>query len=72
MESDRKFIFGDGYFVFFGTVNQNDYHQNAAYQIILSSKEDVLISNSSGEKHIGKSIFIKPLVNYKVKCDRWF
>ena len=69
MQLERKFIFGDGYFLFFGNVNQNEVHQNAAYHLILSSKDDVTISNNDGGIFVGKNILIKPLANHKMKCD---
>ena len=69
MTSDPKFIFGNAYGAFFGQPSQNVFHQNAAFQIVLSKTDDIVIIDENNEKHIGKVILIKPLIKSQIQCQ---
>lgn len=68
MKSEPKFFFGDAYGAFFGKPSQNVFHQNAAFQIVLSPNDDIVIIDENNEKLMGKTILIKPLMKSKIQC----
>jgi len=69
MSQDTLFIFGKGYGAFFGMVDQNELHQNAAYQIVMGHESQVTIIGENSPKCVADIILIKPLAKHKIKCD---
>ena len=69
MRLKNEFTFGDGFGVFFGTVDQNDLHKNAAYQIVVGIEDDVTIILGDENKLVGRRILIKPMTKHKIQCD---
>ena len=54
MKSEPNFIFGNAYGAFFGKPSQNVFHQNAAFQIVLSQTDEIIIIGENNEKYMGK------------------
>ena len=69
MSQEPLFIFGNGYGAFFGAVDQNELHQNAAYQIVLGQDSQVKIIDDDNSIYVGNIILIKPLAKHRIKCD---
>ena len=69
MEQEHRFIFGSAYAVFFGLGSQNEFHQNAAFQIVWSETDVVTVIDETGAKYVGGIVLIRPLVKNKIKCD---
>ena len=69
MEQEPSFVFGNSYGAFFGVPSQNDFHQNAAFQVVLSEKNDITIIDENDEKHIGRIVLVKPLMKSKIQCQ---
>ncbi len=69
MISEPRFIFGSAYAAFFGTSNQYAFHQNAAFQIVLSQNNDITVVVENDKNYVGRTVLIKPLVKNKVQCQ---
>ena len=69
MKTEPEFIFGDSYAIFFGESRQNQFHQNVAFQIVLSQTHDIKIVDEHNNEFSGQVILIKPLIKSKIQCD---
>ena len=69
MKQEPDFVFGRAYGVFFGASGKNEFHQNAAFQIIVSRDNDIIAIDENDIKYVGKIVLIKPLVKSKIQCD---
>lgn len=69
MTSEPKFMFGSAYAVFSGESNLNTFHQNAAFQIVISNDEEIVVIDETDRKYVGKIILIKPLIKSKIQSD---
>lgn len=69
MEREPSFAFGSGYGAFFGASSQNDFHRNAAFQIILSENADITVIDENNENYVGGIVLIKPMTLSKSQCD---
>lgn len=62
--------FGGTFATYFGLADDNDLHQHAAYQVILSATGDAQILDGYGETQSGKAFVIKPLVRHAVRSEK--
>ena len=69
MEQEPRFVFGSAYAAFFSGSGQNGFHKNAAFQVVLSENDDIIVVDKNNEKYIGKVVLIKPLTLNKMQCD---
>ena len=69
MTDELSFVFGNKYAAFFVKPNQNVFHQNVAFQIVVSANDDITVINENHEKYVGRIVLIKPLTLSKIQCD---
>ena len=58
MVSGPKFIFGSAYGAFFGSSTHHKFPQNAAFQIVLSAKDDIIVTAEDDETYIGRIVLL--------------
>ncbi len=61
--------FGETYVAYFGEPDQNDLHEHAVYQLVLSSKTPATIIDEHGTQHCGAAILVRPLVPHEIAGD---
>lgn len=70
MERNPSFVFGNAYGAFFGAASsQNDFHQNAALQIIMGKNSDITVIDENNKSYVGRIALIKPLTLIQCRCD---
>ena len=69
MPQKPLFIFGEDYGAFYGPVDQNALHQNAAYQVVLGQESDITILGEDNVELVGNTVLIKSLTAHRIKCD---
>ena len=69
MKREPDFVFGRAYGVFFGASGKNEFHQNVAFQVIMSKDHDITVLDENDIEYVGKIVLIKPLVKSKIQCD---
>ncbi len=57
-----RFEFGGAFAVYSGPADDNDLHQHAAYQIVLSRGSEVAVKDELGGEHRGDVLLVRPLV----------
>ncbi len=63
------FHFGDTYAAYFGPSDENDLHQHAAHQIVLSGEQEASIIDELGVEWRGSRLLIRPLVPHAVTSE---
>ncbi|MBV1886970.1 MAG: helix-turn-helix transcriptional regulator [Parvibaculaceae bacterium] len=61
------FHFGGTFATYFGPSDDNDLHQHAAYQVVVSATGDARVLDHHGEMRCGRAFVIKPLVLHAVR-----
>lgn len=61
------FRHGKQYGAFFCDLNQNDFHKNISYLIVMAKTPDITVSGKSANTCTGSTIIIKPLVEHKLQ-----
>ena len=64
-----QFVFGDAFAAYFGPSDDNDLHEHAAYQIVLSAEADAIVIDETGDQHTGRGFLIRPMIPHAVQCD---
>ena len=64
-----QFVFGDAFAAYFGPSDDNDLHEHAAYQIVLSAEADAIVIDETGDQHAGRGFLIRPMIPHAVQCD---
>lgn len=64
-----SFCFGEAYAAYFGPSDDNDLHQHAAYQIVLSATNAATVLDGNGIEWSGGPLLVKPLVMHAVHSN---